>query len=181
MGLSIPFFVISFLIGKYVELAKDGEYDIIIPIDFVTYNPRKRHDSLKHKRSTDQGRANRTLQKKMMYPDQWNLLMKLMRKEYQFHPIRFEEGEVINTKFIHHSKRASIALTPKNRNDPYQRLMGVLESLRPRFSYIRKYIVSPKKSRSSMNNLEAADRSKKRLDSANQKLLRIYRQIKSIK
>ena len=101
-----------------------------------------------------------------------------MRKEYQFDPIQFEEGDVIPPEVL---KRGSIALVPKNRNDRYQRLMGLMEILKPRSSYIRRYTVDPKKSRSSMKNLEAADRSKKRLDSANQKLLRIYRQIKSIK
>ena len=141
----------------------------------VTYNPQKRHDSLSQKRSNGQGVENRILQKKF---DQWNLLMQLMRKEYQFDPIQFEEGDVIQPEVL---KRASIALVPKNRNDRYQRLMGLMEILKPRSSYIRRYTVDPKKSRSSKNNLEAADRSKKRLDSANQKLLRIYRQIKSIK
>ena len=98
-----------------------------------------------------------------------------MRKEYQFNPIQFEEGAVLQRKMI---KRACTDPIAMNRNDPYQRLNGLLEILRPRVTYIHHDAMSPKNYRSSMNTLETADRSNRRLNPANLKLLRIYKYLK---
>ena len=176
IGIFITVFIISFQIGTYVKLVRDGNEDISKPIHFVTYNPWEVHGLPNHKGSTGQVVENRSLQKKF---DQGNLLMKVLRKEYQFNPIQFQEGEVLQrnmTKRVRFTD--SIAM---NRNDKYQRLMAVLGILRQRVSYIRQDAFSPKKSRSSINALETADTSNNRLDPTNSKLFRLYKQLKSMK